>query len=136
MPADKQFSLGNVFAVALGGAIGGGLRYSLSLPFYENSGTLAWIILLENLTGAFLLGFILSHTTWRFYADTHSRLFLTTGVLGSFTTFSAYSLYITNWSLQGAAPVALLYSLGSIFLGLMAAYAGISLAQRLKREQC
>lgn len=135
MSQGDQLSLDKVVAVAVGGALGGGLRYAIVFPFQDRLATLPWVILLENVLGAFLLGLILTLSLHKLINNVQVRLFLTTGVLGSFTTFSTMSYDLAAWLLQGALGTALGYAGASIFLGLMAAYSGVTLGQRWLQTQ-
>jgi len=101
----------DLLAVGLGGAVGTGLR-ALGLLFLPPSpGVIPWVILLENLVGAFLLGGLAARVPGRFL---RLRLFLLTGVLGSFTTFSALALDLVLLAevAPGAATLYLGLSLG------------------------
>jgi fluoride exporter len=114
-------------AVVGGGALGGAARLGVSAAF---DAALPWGTLLANLGGALLLGYVL---TWaRRAARPASLVFplLCTGMLGSFTTFSALSWQTLHLIDEGQAMLAAAYALGSVVLGLVAAAAGIRLARR------
>jgi CrcB protein len=78
--------------VCLGSAIGGGARYLVSLAALNLLGTsFPWGTLAVNLIGSYLIGLIMSvalETTW---IPPVLRIFLTTGVMGGFTTYSAFN---------------------------------------------
>ena len=104
--------------VALGGAIGAVLRYLTGLALAFPFGTLA-----VNILGSFLIGVL-----WVALADRgHWAPLLTTGVLGGFTTFSAFSLDTLRLVDSGRAPMAALYVLASVTLSLGAVALGHSI---------
>lgn len=114
----------NIAWVALGGAIGAGLRFALNEAFPASVAAFPWVTLFENVAGAFLLALMLTYVLRRRRLRWDVRPFLGTGLLGSFTTFSTLS-----HELLTLAPAAALgYALVSLLLGLLAAFAGISLA--------
>ena len=123
--------LGNILAVAAGGAIGGALRYALILAFPVEPGGFPWVIFFENISGAFLLGFVLTYVLDRWRLPWDIRPFLTTGVLGSFTTFSNFTVDIVQLGWQSAYATALTYSAASMGLGVAAALAGVVLGHAL-----
>ncbi len=114
--------------VAIGGAIGSALRYGASLAFarllpgMETAGTL-----FVNVVGSGLLGLVMA---WLLSLDTPRTLlflFLTTGLMGGFTTFSTFSREAVHMFTEGSAIRAAIYvsvsvvgSLGAFFLCLLA----------------
>lgn len=82
----------HIVFVALGGAVGSLLRYYFNYIFYKieifniSAGTIT-----ANMTGSFLIGLFFGYAMRHQVADS-LRLFLVTGILGGFTTFSAFSL--------------------------------------------
>jgi fluoride exporter len=122
-----------VLAVAAGGAVGGALRYGFLLAFPIAPGAFPIVIFLENLLGAFLLGLVLALLLRRWRGAHHLGAFLTTGVLGSFTTFSNYTLDVVALTTGGALALALAYGVASIALGLAAALLGATVAHALTR---
>ena len=87
-----------------------------------------WWTLAVNVAGSFLIG-LLAGLFGALETGHHARLFLTTGFLGGFTTFSAFSLdALTLWE-RGAASHAALYVLASVLLSLLAAAMGLMLSR-------
>lgn len=123
--------LRNVLAVAAGGAVGGSLRYSLIRAFPVDPGAFPWVIFLENVTGAFLLGLILALVLERWRWSWDIRPFLTTGILGSFTTFSNLTLDVVSLGSEGLYAVALAYSFASLGFGVASAFLGVALGHAL-----
>jgi CrcB protein len=112
--------------VMVGGAVGSGARYltgramlSLLGPDYP-FGTLA-----VNLIGGLLMG-VLVGVLARNTASETWRLLLAVGVLGGFTTFSAFSLDVVSLIERGAVGVALGYVLVSVIGSIAAVFAGLS----------
>ena len=116
--------------IALGGALGSVARFVTVTASNRLIGTsFPYGTLLVNVLGSFAIGFIAT-IMLRKYAEAEStRYFLTTGFLGGFTTFSAFSLELLQLMQGGETALALLYILASIVLGLLAVFAGFALAQ-------
>lgn len=117
-----------VLYVALGGAIGAALRYVTGLGVVRLFGHSEFplAIITVNVIGSFLMGAFVVAAAHK--GLTHISPFVMTGVLGGFTTFSAFSLETANLIERGAMGQAALYivlsvglSVGGLFLGLMAA---------------
>lgn len=117
--------------VALGGAIGSLLRWAAVVVAVQRFGTLfPWGTLGVNVVGSFAIGAI-AELALAGHAGVSPavRLFVATGVLGGFTTFSSFSLDAVNLVRDGHSPLALLYAFGSVGLGIGAAFAGVALAR-------
>jgi fluoride exporter len=121
--------------IAVGGALGSLARWGVSEALPHESGTFAWATLLENVSGALLLGLLMAAmlSVWK---DTrYVRPFLGVGVLGGYTTFSTYVLDTRGMIAAGRAPEAFAYVAASIALGLVAVLAGLALGRTvLARE--
>ncbi len=109
-------------AVAVGGALGGLMRAVIDFGSLTSGTSNLWSVLLVNLVGAGLLGVAVGHgmRTW----SVAFRAGITTGFLGSFTTFSAI---MTGWlsvTLKGEPLLALAYIAATFFGGVAAAYGG------------
>lgn len=119
--------------VALGGAIGTGAREAISLAVPPVGGVPVAILGI-NVVGAFLLGVLLETLLLR-GPDTGRRrdlrLFLGTGVLGGFTTYSALAADTGVLLLDGSTVVGVLYAVGSVVLGVLSGALGIVVARRL-----
>lgn len=89
--------------ICLGGAVGSGARYLLVLWSAAAFGTAFPVgTLLVNLTGSFLLGFVMHVGTATELLSANARLALTTGVLGGFTTYSTFNYETTDFLRGGA----------------------------------
>ena len=119
------------FVVMLGGAIGAVSRLivgSLILRFY--SGTFPLWTFLINISGSFLIGVLMTIFLDRPAIDLNWRLFLVTGVLGGYTTFSSFEWEALMALRTGAAAVGFLYLGVSVVVGLGAAWSGLLVANR------
>lgn len=116
--------------VAAGGAVGAGLRHLVSLLSMRLFATaFPWWTLAINIVGSFAMGLFVGLLARRLGGSAELRLFVATGVLGGFTTFSAFSLdFATLWE-RGAQGPAALYALGSVAGALLALFAGLWLAR-------
>lgn len=114
--------------VALGGALGASGRYLTGVAASRLMGPgFPWGTLTVNILGSFVMGVIvvvLGH-----YSANRFAPFLMTGILGGFTTFSAFSLdAVTLWE-RGQVSVAALYVGASVLLSLAALFAGLIFAR-------
>ncbi|OYX44802.1 MAG: protein CrcB [Rhodobacterales bacterium 32-67-9] len=114
--------------VAVGGALGASARYMTNVAAMRLIGPgFPWGTVAVNIAGSFLMGaivVILAHKD-----ATRMAPFLMTGVLGGFTTFSAFSLdALTLWE-RGQTGVAAAYVAGSVILSLAAIVAGMAAAR-------
>jgi len=81
-----------LLTIAGGGALGAVARYGLGRVWSTPAASFPATTLAVNLVGCLLLGFLLTLLTERFPPATHLRAFACIGVLGSFTTFSAFAV--------------------------------------------
>lgn len=118
--------------VFLGAGLGGTLRYGVNQLVTRLTGAgFPLGILTVNVLGCFAMGVIVGWFALRSDPGSDWRLFLTTGVLGGFTTFSAFALdSATLWE-RGAHGSALGYVLLSVIGSLAAVFVGLALARSL-----
>ena len=111
--------------VALGGALGSSARYGVNLaaPRYLGAG-FPWATLIVNVVGCFAMGYITALLREKMPDDENTRLFLTTGLLGGFTTFSAFSLDFFGLMQRGEMSLAFGYAVASIVLSIVAVMVG------------
>ena len=114
--------------VFAGAGFGGALRHGVNLASERLFGAgLPYGTLIVNVVGSLLMGLLAGYFIARMGIPQHVRLFLTTGVLGVFTTFSAFSLDAALLIERHAYWSAAAYVLGSVILSLAALFAGLSL---------
>jgi CrcB protein len=120
--------------VFLGGGIGASFRHGVNLAAARTiGGDFPWGTLIVNVTGSFLMGLLAGYLVFRAGVNLtqHARLFLATGVLGGYTTFSAFSLDAALLMERGAAGQALSYVLGSVLFSILGLFAGLWLVRAL-----
>jgi len=104
-------------AVMAGGALGAGSRYLLSSQVARWLGTaFPWGTLTVNVVGALVMGLLVGIFARHWPVTEPWRAFLTVGILGGFTTFSAFSLEVVLLWERGEAWLALLYVVASVVL--------------------
>lgn len=116
--------IGTMLQVALGGAIGASARYLTNVAVLRALGPgFPWATVIVNVVGSFAMGVLV---VWLAQRDaTRLAPFLMTGVLGGFTTFSAFSLDVATLWQRGAAIEAAAYVAGSVLLSIAALFAGM-----------
>ena len=120
------------FAIALGGSLGAVSRYWVSTSTYSWLGSnFPYGTLMVNLTGSLVVGFLTVVLVQRFDVSDQVRLGLIVGFLGSFTTFSAFSMDTIQWIENGAVLKALAYVLVSVIACVLGAWAGLISAKQL-----
>ncbi|MGI8689054.1 MAG: fluoride efflux transporter CrcB [Thermomicrobiales bacterium] len=119
-----------VLIVAIGAALGGVSRYLLQGWILERTGPSIVALFIINVSGAFALGLVTTLAVDRALINPEVRLLLTTGFLGSYTTFSSWMLESFQLMQAGDLWRAAVNVVGSAVIGLMAVYLGI-LAGRL-----
>jgi fluoride exporter len=114
----------------LGGAIGSGARHLVNISLTRALGpAFPWATLTVNIVGSFLMGFLVDMIMRRFGGSPEMRTFLATGILGGFTTFSAFSLDISTLLSRDETLAALGYIFASVAISLFALYAGLALSR-------
>mgnify|MGYP001357741131 CR=1 FL=1 len=115
----------NIILVATGGAAGAILRYfltNLSKTIFTSSiyGTLT-----VNIIGCFFIGYLITSDLSKNINENFVKFFLIIGLLGSFTTFSAFSLEVVNLIISKKIFMAFIYVSISIFVCILFAYLGM-----------
>jgi fluoride exporter len=121
----------NVLLVALGGGLGAASRFgvSLAVPVRADAWPVATFGI--NVVGSLAIGVLAGWLSSRGDAGEPWRLFLGVGVLGGFTTFSAYSLETMRMIERNDWVGASTYSIGSVIAGLIAVAIGLAMAKRV-----
>ena len=114
--------------VFLGAGIGGAFRHGVNVGSARLFGLgFPMGTLIVNIVGSFLMGLCAGYFAFRPGLDQHFRLFLTTGILGGFTTFSAFSLDTIVLVERHAYGLAAGYALGSVIASVSALFVGLAL---------
>ena len=116
--------------VMLGGAIGAGFRYHVSYVALRELGpAFPWGTWIVNLLGGFLMGVLAGVVAGDPGRSEPLRLFLGAGVLGGFTTFSAFSLESFNMLGRGDYAMAVSYAVASVAGSILMLFAGVLLGR-------
>lgn len=114
-----------VLWIALGGAVGSVARYSLAGTL--NGRFHPWGTVFVNILGSFALGYLVGKWGWE--PTTPQRFGMTVGLLGGFTTFSAFSLDIVTLWENGSGGLGVVVVAVSVVGGLVAAISGLALGR-------
>jgi fluoride exporter len=115
-----------VLYAAAGGAIGTAARHLVNVGFGRWLGPgFPWSTLFVNVVGGFLMGALIEALALRFDGSLELRTFLATGILGGFTTFSAFSMDAMLLMQRGETATAALYIGASVLLSILALLAGL-----------
>ena len=118
--------MNTLLAVAAGGAIGAGARHLFGLQMLRLFGpSFPWGTFAVNIVGSLLMGLLAGLFALKLELSPELRSFLTTGILGGFTTFSAFSLDAVNMLERGDTGLAFAYMGGSVVLGVGALFLGL-----------
>jgi len=118
--------LGVLIAIAIGGGLGSLARHYLSAGVYSVTGpAFPYGILTVNVLGALIMGIVVELGALKLNYSPETRAFLTTGILGGFTTFSTFSLDAALLIERGDWLGALIYMIASVVLSVGALFAGL-----------
>ena len=117
------------FLVMAGGAVGAALRFGLSRAVPVIAGVWPWATFAANVLGSLLMGVLAFWLVRKGAQGEQVRLLLGVGVLGGFTTFSAFSLEAAQMIENGQLAMAFGYAIASVLVALTALFAGIALAK-------
>lgn len=120
-----------VAAVAAGGAVGTLGRYAIGRALVDHHRGFDWPTFVANVVGAFVLGAAVVYFIERVAPGHLSVPFVTVGMLGSFTTFSSWTVHAAQLIRDGRTALALGYLAVTMAAGLVAVAAGTVLARRL-----
>lgn len=125
-------SMSQILAIAGGGALGALLRYWMSTGVHAFMGRgFPYGTLTVNVLGSLLMGFLYIWLLERSIGNASARAFLLIGLLGSFTTFSTFSIETLNLMESGEFTKALVNTLLSVVLCIAAAGLGVFMARQL-----
>jgi CrcB protein len=115
-----------VFLAAAGGAIGAAARYLVNLATVQLFGLgFPWGTLTVNIAGSFLMGTLIALGAHKFHLSNEMRVLVATGILGGFTTFSAFSLDFVFLFERKDYGLAAFYLAGSVGFSILALFAGL-----------
>ena len=118
--------------VFLGGGLGAALRHGVNIFAARFAGTgFPYGTLFINIAGSLAMGLIAEYFALKGGLPQHWRLFLTTGILGGFTTFSAFSLEAALLYERGQLAGAAIYVVASVVLAIGALFAGLAIVRML-----
>ena len=115
--------------IALGGALGAVLRYLLGLATLQYGEAFPWGTLIVNVTGSIILGIVSALMLHSWTPTMEFRSFLVVGLLGGFTTFSAFSFEAALFFERERFDMAFLYIGGTVLLSIGGLYAGLRAAR-------
>jgi CrcB protein len=116
--------------VFLGAGLGGMLRHGINRVALAIGSTFPWNTLGINITGCIVMGMTAGWFAFKGETSQGMRLFLTTGILGGYTTFSAFSLDAALLWERGQERAAVAYVATSVIASLIGVFAGLSLMRR------
>jgi fluoride exporter len=118
--------------VFIGGGVGAALRHGVNLAVARWLGTsFNYATLIENVSGSLVMGLLVGYFAFKGGVPQHVRLFLTTGILGGYTTFSAFSLDTILLYERGEIGLAALYVILSVVLSVGGLFLGLALMRHL-----
>ena len=116
--------------VFLGGGLGAALRHLVNLTCARCLGiAFPWGTFITNISGSTAMGLIAGYLAFKGEASQPWRLFLMTGILGGYTTFSAFSLDAALLYERGEIGLAAAYAAGSVLLSIAGLFAGLALVR-------
>ena len=120
----------NYVLVFVGGGLGATLRHVINMTCARCMGAaFPWGTFIINITGSTVMGLIAGYLAYKGEASQPWRLFLMTGILGGYTTFSAFSLDTAVLYERGELGLALAYVLGSVVLSIAGLFASLALVR-------
>jgi CrcB protein len=121
----------DVIAVGLGSFIGGVGRYYISILCLQYFPLLKFPIatFIANLIGCFLIGILFGLYEYGYLSE-QQKLMLMTGILGGFTTFSAFGLETMQLFYSGKISLAIIYIISSIVIGLLSVWIGMNISTK------
>lgn len=116
--------------VFLGAGVGGALRHGINLAAMRLFGTgLPYGTVIVNILGSLMMGLAIEYWSLKSGLPQSLRLFLTTGMLGGFTTFSTFSLDTAVLWEKGQPTTAIVYAAFSVLISIAALFAGLAVVR-------
>ncbi|WP_420263674.1 fluoride efflux transporter CrcB [Candidatus Magnetominusculus dajiuhuensis] len=124
--------MGDYLLIGIGGAVGAIARYALALWITGKWGRVFPLgTFVINISGSFLIGFVMSILAARNIIDPQWRLLIVVGFLGGYTTFSAFEFETGTLLKQGESLAAMLYVALSVIVGFIALRIGDALGKSI-----
>src|SRR6201996_941914 len=123
--------MGMLLSVGVGGGLGALARYYIAGWIQPAGVAFNWGIFAVNITGGLIMGLIVEASALKLNLSPELRAFLTTGILGGYTTFSTFSLDSAMLIERGAYAQATAYVVGSVVLSILALFAGMWIVKSL-----
>lgn len=121
-----------IFSIAAGGAFGAVARYLVNIsPLARAFDKFPFPTFFINITGSFLIGFLLIVLTDKFEIGDNLRMAVIVGFLGAFTTFSTFEMEIYGLAQQKQYATALLYLVLSVVVGFIGVVGGVWLGRKV-----
>jgi CrcB protein len=119
--------LAGTLIVFVGGGVGAAIRHGVNIAGLRMLGpNFPYATFFINVTGSIVMGMTVAYFAFKGDASQHWRLFLTTGLLGGYTTFSTFSLDAALLYERDQFVLAAVYVLGSVVLSLVGLFAGLA----------
>jgi CrcB protein len=120
----------NYLLVFVGGGLGASLRHAVNVGCARACGiNFPYGTFVINISGSLVMGVIAGYLAFKGEASQPWRLFIMTGILGGYTTFSAFSLDAVTLYERGEMGMALFYVIGSVVLSIVGLVAGLALVR-------
>ncbi|HEY0050504.1 MAG TPA: fluoride efflux transporter CrcB [Pyrinomonadaceae bacterium] len=123
--------LTRILSVAIGGAFGAAARYGLNLLFAKTLAPFPFATFFINVTGSFLIGFLVILFADKFTVGENLRFAVIVGFLGAYTTFSTFEMEIFELIRERAFVTAFLYLFSSVLIGFIGVSGGVWLAKKI-----
>lgn len=117
--------MGVILSVGVGGGIGALIRYFVAGWIQPAGAAFNWGIFIVNITGGLVMGLVVEASALKLNLSPEVRAFITTGILGGYTTFSTFSLDSALLMQKGEYALAAAYVIGSVVLSIAALFAGL-----------
>jgi CrcB protein len=123
--------LAGYLIVFLGGGVGAAIRHGVNTAGMKTMGPdFPYATIFINITGSIIMGLAAAYFAFKGAPSQHWRLFMTTGILGGYTTFSAFSLDAALLYERGEPGQAALYVIASVLLSIAGLFAGLWLMRQ------
>jgi CrcB protein len=121
-----------VLAIFCGGALGALLRAGLLEVAPVEPGRWPWATFVANVSGSFLLGYLVTRLQERLPLSAYPRPLLGTGLCGAFTTFSTFQLELVDMLRSGDSALAVAYAAASVIAGFLAVATATAIVRRAR----